>query len=373
MTRLILAVVVFAAALCPVTLYAQVNAGPRSVYGPAPAGGANANAVPYAARQASDVQPIVEPAVPRGGPAAVPQPGIAPVAPQVPEWAGRMTAEENKWVDDVLKYWEARSDKVKLFECKFQRWDYDGGFIGPNQQRQPRTYSEGAIKYAQPDKGLFKIEKLVSVLPGANGGPPQNIPQNPELGEHWICDGKKIISFEANKKQVVETQLPPEMQGRAITDGPLPFMFGARAETIKARYWVRGLPNGPEKKYWLEAVPKSREDAQNFKQVRIVLDQQDYLPESLEIFSPNYNPPQNDARQTYRFTERAAKDAANLADLVKLGLDPLKFWNREFFNPAIPTGWKKVVQDPGGNIPAPPPQQAGAPAAPQKPSGPKAR
>lgn len=315
----------------------------------------------YPARPASDVQPIIEPG------AAAQNRGVQPVLPpmpQPPEWAARMTPEEQKWIDDVLRFWETTSGKVKLFECKFQKWDYENGWLNPaNGQRRERTYAEGTIKYAQPDKGLFRVEKLVSVLPpNQAGGEPQLVLQNPELGEHWICDGQKVYSFEANKKQVTVTELPPQMRGQAIADGPLPFMFGARAETIKARYWVHGLPDGPKGKYWLEAAPKSREDAQNFKSIRIILDQQDFLPESLQIFAPNYDPPRNDARQSYVFSKRDAKDAESFNNLIAKGLDPFGLIRRDFFDPRIPAGWKKVEQNAAGNVPAgpPPPQQAGA-------------
>ncbi len=364
--------------ICPAVAVAQISAPPGgSRYAP-PAGGtrsavpAAAQGAPYPARQTSDVQPIGQPIVQPAGvnPGPAVPPAIVPAIPQAPEWAGRMTPEEIKWTDDVLRFWETRSDKVKLFECKFQRWDYDGGFVAANQQRHPRTYSKGIIKYAQPDKGLFKIEELVLISPGNAGAPPQQVVQNPELGEHWICDGENVLSFEANKKQVTVTPLPPAMRGRAIADGPLPFMFGAQAETIKARYWIHGLPGGPEGKYWLEAVPKSRQDAQNLKQVRIVLDKQDFLPESLEVFAPNYDPPRNDARQTYVFSNREAKDEANIKDLIAKGLDPFGILRRDFFDPKIPLGWKKVVQGGPGNIPAgPPPQQAG-PAPPPRQSAP---
>jgi TIGR03009 family protein len=322
--------------------------------GPAPAKA-------YPARPVSDLQPIIEPGAP-AAPTGAAQPALPPM-PQQPEWAARMTPQEQKWIDDVLSYWEATSAKIKVFECKFQKWDYENGFLDPaNGRRRERTYAEGTIKYAQPDKGLFRVEKLVSVIPpNQPGGQPQEILQSPEMGEHWICDGAKIYSFEANKKQVTVTPLPAEMRGKAIADGPLPFMFGARAETIKARYWIHGLPDGPPEKYKLEAIPKSREDAQNFKAVIIILDKQDYLPESLQIFAPNYNPPQNDARQTYVFTKREKKDEATLADMVKKGLDPFGLIRRDFFDVRAPGGWKMVEQN-AANVPsgpAPPPQQAG--------------
>jgi TIGR03009 family protein len=363
--------------MIPAVAFAQTGAPQNGPSRYAPPAGAVRNAAPatqgaqYPARQTNDTQPIGQPIVQPGGvnPGPAVQPAIAPATPQAPEWAGRLTPEEIKWTDDVLRFWESRSDKVKLFECKFQRWDYDGGFVGPNQQRNPRTYSEGIIKYAQPDKGLYKVEKLVLISPGNAGGPPQQVVQKPEMGEHWICDGDKILSFEANKQQVTETPLPPEMKGKAIADGPLPFMFGAKAETIKARYWIHGLGGGPEGKYWLEAVPRSRQDAQNFKQVRIVLDKQDFLPESLEVFAPNYDPPRNDARQTYVFSNREAKDENNIKDLIGKGLDPFGIIRRDFFNPQIPFGWKKVVQGGPGNIPAGPqqPQQAGPAPPPRQP------
>src|SRR5262245_47779551 len=112
------------------------------------------------------------PGLPAAGPPGAAPAQQAPVAPipQQPEWVARLSPDEQKWIDDVLKYWEARSDKVKMFECRFQRWDHDGGFVDAEGKRQPRTYAEGAIKYSQPDKGLYKIEKLVSVMPPAKPG-----------------------------------------------------------------------------------------------------------------------------------------------------------------------------------------------------------
>lgn len=330
----------------------------QTFQGPAPPPRVAAPAGPAAPNRS--ITPIVEPAAGPIGPAA-PQPAIAPI-PMQPEWVGKMPPEEQKWIDDVLRFWEASSEKIKLFECKFHRWDYDGGFLA-NGKWQPRTYAEGSIKYAQPDKGLYHVEKLILNQPGAAGQPSQQVVQNPELGEHWICNGEKIFSFEANKKQVTVTPLPPEMRGKAISDGPLPFMFGAKAETIKARYWIHRTPGSPDDKYCLEAVPKSREDAQNFKLVRITLDKAEFLPEFLEIVSPNFNPPQNDSRQTYQFLNRKKEDQAGLNALIAKNV--LGIFQRDFFDVRPPSGWKMVDQGGPGNIPAGPPQQATTPAPPQ--------
>jgi hypothetical protein len=47
-------------------------------------------------------------------------------------------------------------------------------------------------------------------------------------------------------------------------------LFGAKAEKIKERYWVRAVhpPQGKEgQEYWIQAYPKRRQDAANFKMV----------------------------------------------------------------------------------------------------------
>src|SRR5262249_45679494 len=159
--------------------------------------------------------------------------------------------------------------------------------------------------------------------------------------------------------------LPPGMQGQAIADGPLPFMFGAKAQTLLARYWIHELPPTKKGTYLLEAVPQARQDAQNFKAVHIILDEAEYLPESLIVFSPNYNPPLNDAKKTYVFSDRKAKDNASIEDMVKKGLDPFGILNRDFFQVRIPPGWKKVTENNAPGIPQPP-QQAAGPAAPPR-------
>jgi len=123
-----------------------------------------------AVRPASDIQPIVQP------------PAVAPI-PQPPEWVAQLSVKELKWIDEVLHYWEARSDKVKLFECKFQRWDHEGGFIDAEGKHQPRTFAEGSIKYEQPDKGLYHVENLVAVMPPAKPG------DKPQFVGHALLPG----------------------------------------------------------------------------------------------------------------------------------------------------------------------------------------
>ncbi len=67
-----------------------------------------------------------------------------------------MTPQEQKFLDDVLGFWEKRSKAVERYRCTFQRWDYDPVF-GPKDTF--KTYSQGTIKYSAPDKGMYKVGK----------------------------------------------------------------------------------------------------------------------------------------------------------------------------------------------------------------------
>src|SRR5262245_6669212 len=145
MTRLPTVCCLLLALASPATTGAQTYTNPAAAGRYAPQGKAPPQQQPVQqqpVRQAQGTTPIVQP----GGVAPGPQP-IAPAMPQQPEWAAKMTVDEQKWIDDVLRFWESRSDKVKLFECKFQRWDHDGGFADANGKWHPRTYAEGVIKY----------------------------------------------------------------------------------------------------------------------------------------------------------------------------------------------------------------------------------
>jgi len=340
---------------------AQTNpvAGPaappaRPTYGPVQPGlqrsaqpQAQQQPLPSAVRQVVGEQPIrqpqVQPTLPQinrlAGPALLNQ---QPPEPKMPE-GFPLAPEVQAHVDQILAYWEKRSDQIKTYRCEFQRWDYDPVF-GP--KNAPFTFSTGVIQYANPDKGLFRVEKISRAKPGA---PNEWDEQKGVYGEHWVCDGKKVFEFDSRAKRLIERALPPEMHGKAIADGPLPFLFGAKAATIKARYWIKAIqpPQGVAGQYWLEAHPKSRADAANFKMVLVVLDQADYLPMLLQVFSPNFDWKENPAKTAYKFDKREV----NKVDLLS-GINNLNPFLREFYEPKLPAGWKKEVENMGA--PSPP-------------------
>lgn len=228
--------------------------------------------------------------------------------------------------DDVLKFWEHHSGKVDRYRCDFKRWEYDR----QNFDRVHfQTYSLGRIMYAKPDKGLFEVTELQQGQRQEDGEIAYAKQPAAEF-EKWICDGRTIFEFDHRNKQLIARDLPPEMQGAQIVEGPLPFLFGAKKAQIEARYWVR---INPDKKdvFWLEAVPKHREDAANFQKIDIVIpDDKKFLPKAIILHH------RGGTQTTFEFTNRETDWNETL--------EKLAIWNRAFFNPATPIGWKRVNQ-----------------------------
>ncbi len=262
------------------------------------------------------------PATSNGQQLAVQQP--ARVNPMEPEWYRSLTPAQHQHIDDILKYWEFKSSSVKRYRCEFRRWDYDPVF-GP--QNQAKEYSTGDIKYSAPDKGLYRVTSLQRFAEGKY----EPVTDESQF-EQWICDGQWVYYFDHAQKKLVQSQLPPEIRGKAIGKGPLPFLFNANAEDIKRRFWVRVVtpPQVAEQEYHLEAVPRLQEEAANYRVVKLILARQDFLPKAMVVFDRNGR-----SHTTFEFNNREV----NFSVLA----ETLNLFHREFFEPAAPSGWTKQV------------------------------
>jgi TIGR03009 family protein len=242
-----------------------------------------------------------------------------------------LTREQELELVRILRAWEERSSKVRTMASDFRRWDYDEVFGHRDAQHQliPKE-SQGEIKYAAPDRGLYHITKTREVA-GMQGGQPQ-FQERTEAGEHWVCDGQSIWEYNYEKKQLIERRLPPELQGKAIADGPLPFLFGAQADKLLARYWMRVVPPPPnaQNQIWLEAFPKHQADAANFRRATVILDGVTLLPQAIEVRLPN-----GKSWHVHQFQNSLVNNN-----------NPLRFFQGDFAKPALPRGWVKVEDSP---------------------------
>ncbi|MFM9025524.1 MAG: TIGR03009 domain-containing protein [Planctomycetaceae bacterium] len=258
-----------------------------------------------------------------------PLPRVAAVAPPAVAQPPALSPQEQAQLDQLLAAWESRNAAVKTWSCTFRKWEYNAWSPADAAgERLAFAESTGELKYAAPDKGLFHVKASKQWSPEARryevrGG---------DAGEHWVCNGESIYEFRHTERQLRETKLPPEMRGKAISDGPLPFVFGAKADTLRKRYWMRIItPRDVRDQIWLEALPRYQADAANFSKVELILQARDLMPFAIQIFKPG-----GQDRDVYQFDPTT--------NLIDKGLDLI----RDFARPAPPFGYTHVVEDASG-------------------------
>lgn len=254
-------------------------------------------------------------------------------APGQPPLGFQLNPVQQAFLDQVLNTWQAQSAKIDTFKCPFERWEYNVAF-GPGQD-VPLNKDKGELSFKKPDKGSFQITEVKRwqaqpVPPGQQ--PPVQVQgdwivQKDAIGEHWVCDGKSVFEYRHDQKQLVERPIPPHLQGKAIVDGPLPFLFGAEADKLKARYWMRVEQQPNANEIWLVALPKYQAQAADFKAIEVILDRQRLLPKAMQVHLPD------GSRHMYMF---------DLAQATVNG--PFDRIRALFQSPRTPLGWKRVVE-----------------------------
>jgi len=191
----------------------------------------------------------------------------------------------------------------------------------PNDPEAPRAQGadpnspvhtdRGEIRYSAPDRGLFAVERPES------------------RRERWVCDGESVFEYRYETKTLVEYPLPEELQGKAIANGPLPFIFQAEADKLRRRYWLRlTTPPNVQGEIWLEAYPKHQQDRANFRRAEIILDARRMQPQAMQIVLPT-----GTMKHSYVFGD------------IKVN-DPFGFLHGNPFSATTPIGWRKEVERP---------------------------
>lgn len=228
--------------------------------------------------------------------------------PPVPRATFQLTAKEQDYVNRILNAWERYGDRVNTFETKFTLRVYGSVF----NQGKPPVPQLGTIKYKKPDKGFFEV----------TGARP----------EKWICDGTSLFEYSHTKKEVTQHILPPEERGKAIQNGPLPFLFGAKSKELKQRYWIRALPSKSKDQIWLQAFPKHARDAAEFTHTEMIISAKDMSPIGIMMHKPN-------GKETHSYV---------FQNIIVNDRNPLNFFKGDPFKPRLPSGWRKVVDNMAG-------------------------
>ena len=210
-------------------------------------------------------------------PAGQPQSVIQPqsIGQQLPQSNApfELTPQQQEQVNRVLAFWEGYTQKIKKFEADFDLYSYPAVSVGgADVNSAPQAqHTTGFLKYEAPNKGVFRVD-----------GPPKEL---------YRCNGKSVYTYNFDKKEINEYKYSDgAMTGQELKKGPMAFLFGASAATLRDRYWIRLLPlppGAPQGQIWLEAYPKYQEDLQDMTKAELIINAQPCKPVAFQRYAPN--------------------------------------------------------------------------------------
>ena len=184
-------------------------------------------------------------------------------------------------LEKVLKDWEQNTSLFKKLVGEFRVFKYDPIF-------EVEKRAKGKFAHEAPDKGSY--ERLPADIPegtisGKLGKDKQPYELRADEPERWVCTGKEVFKINDKERTYEKFQIPPEAQGQNIIDGPLPFLFGMKADQAKKRYKMK-LKKKAENEIWLEVIPRRAEDAGNWQRAIVIIDAERFVPNAVKLFDP---------------------------------------------------------------------------------------
>ena len=184
-----------------------------------------------------------------------------------------LTPQQQEQVNNVLNFWENYTKGIKKFEADFDLYSYPAVSVGGTDVNSaPKAQqTTGFLKYEAPNKGIFRVD-----------GPPKEL---------YRCNGKSVYTYNFDKKEINEYKYSDgAVTAQELKKGPMAFLFGASAATLRDRYWIRLLPlppGAPQGQIWLEAYPKYQEDLQDMTKAELIINVKPCKPVAFQRYSPN--------------------------------------------------------------------------------------
>ncbi|MEZ6132169.1 MAG: PASTA domain-containing protein [Planctomycetaceae bacterium] len=218
-------------------------------------------------------------------------------------------AEPSPELWKLLSDWAAGSAAIKTLSGEHERHVYDDTF-------HVEKVSNGKFFYEGPDKGRIDITD-VQITPdmiNRRNTPGAKVERSPDGKPYelksddnakWICDGSKIFEIDDAQKQARVVNLPPTLRGANIMNSPLPFLFGLPPRDALARFNMTLVQDArPQHEYvLLSALPRLRQDADNWSSAEIFLDTRTFLPLAVRLVDPPKT-----KRTTYKFKDTKIND-----------------------------------------------------------------
>ena len=243
----------------------------------------------------------------------------------------------------ILVEWEKKSGLIKSLHGKHTRVVYNHVF-------EVEKLAEGKFYLQTPDKGRIDLVGLspqkgeISKRIGASGKP---FRLEADRAEKWICDGIEIKVVDEDAKSFESTDLPKHLRGTNIVNGPLPFLFGMKAEETKRRYKLELIPTKNLDVHTLRVVPRLRNDADNYKEAFVRLEKTRFLPTAVKLVDPTGN-----LETVYTFTILGVNNVNNSNIITRIGKE-LFGEDADPFNPNLKK-YKRVLAPPTTDANTPP-------------------
>jgi TIGR03009 family protein len=187
-------------------------------------------------------------------------------------------------LEKILKNWELTTSQFKKMTGEFSRFKYDKTF-------EVEWRAEGKFAYEAPDKGNYVLNGAtigkgdVSKKKSPKDGTPFTLKASDS--ERWVCTGKEVIKINEKEKTYEKLPIPPDSQGENIMDGPLPFLFGMKAEQAKRRYRLSlSSKNTSEDEIWLDVIPRWQNDAANWSSAMVIIYAKTFQPKAVKLVDP---------------------------------------------------------------------------------------
>jgi TIGR03009 family protein len=220
----------------------------------------------------------------------------------------------------ILAAWEKQSAGLRSLDVRFTRVD-----TSPTWDEKVEYRGQALLQ--SPDRAFLVFEKQ------------QEPPRHGYVRhEAILCNGRVVLQYAYATKQIFAYPLSPEDRQRALEEGPLPFLFNMHARDLEARFRL-ALRAETKDAYVIDVLPRLVQDRESFGVARLWLNRQSYLPDKLQLLSPN-------GKDTKVYTFGAIH--------TNPAIDPT------VFQPTKPADWTVIENPAPGPIAAPSPARPNA-------------
>ncbi|HWL10708.1 MAG TPA: hypothetical protein VNQ76_20035 [Planctomicrobium sp.] len=183
-------------------------------------------------------------------------------------------------LESILLEWEKESASVTRMNGQFNRVVYDSVF-------NVAKCSTGSYAYESPDKGMMNFlpdNAAASRHPGKVQRGDIEFTLQVDEAQRWVCDGEQILSIDPTNKEYNRVVIPPRFRGANISEGPLPFLFGMKAEKMKQRYVLElGRLHDPANIIHIVAYPKMPEEQREYRVAEVLLYPDTFFPRAIQL------------------------------------------------------------------------------------------